>query len=397
MAQLRALFNFNGVLHAVRETALLRIDSAGNYTTLGTIGSAAGPVDMAQNLAQLVIADGYFLYVWDGTTLTTTANYTAGRRIAFIDQRIVFTQEGSQRFGWTALGDAKTIAALDFFSAESKPDKLVSVVASARELLLLGESSSEVWYSIGGTAVFQRGQSEILDDGCAAAFSAVRCGDTPVWLGTDATGQAKVLAGRGQRVSTRAIEERFEGLDLAEARAFSFSDGPHRFYCLNVPGVDATLVYDLTFAQWHERAELVKGDYRRWRPTCHAFAYGVHWFGSEDGKLYRADPGVHTFAGDPICRDRIMPVISQPSRSRLRFPGAELTCEKGTDAQVMLRWSNDTGATWGPWHQRSTGATGKYAQTVRWDRMGSAFDRVLHLRMTDDALLGAVAMNVEIA
>lgn len=397
MAQVRGLFTFNGVLHAVREAELLRVDSAGNYTTLGPLNSAAGPVDMAQNLTQMVIADGYFLYVWDGTTLTTTANYAAGRRIAFIDQRIVFTQADSQRFGWTALGDAKTVAALDFFSAESNPDKLVAVVASASEVLMLGESSGEVWYSVGGSTVFERSKSEILDDGCAAAFSALRCGDTPVWLSSDAAGQAKVLAGRGRRVSTRSIEERFEGLDVSEARAFTYSDGPHRFYCLNVPTLDTTLVYDLTYAQWHERAELVNGAYRQWRPRCHAFAYGAHYFGGDDGSVYRMDSRVHNFAGAVKCRDRIMPVISQPSRRRLRFPGVELVCEKGTAGAVMLRWSDDNGATWKGWHSRSAGAVGKYAEGVKWNRLGSAFDRVLHMRMTDDAPLNPVSVHVEIA
>jgi hypothetical protein len=397
MAQVRGLFTFSGVLHAVRGDTLYSIDSAGATTTLGTLFSAAGPVDMAQNLTQLVIADGDFLYVWDGATLSTAVNYTPGRRIAFIDQRIVFIHGDSQRFGWTALGDAKTIAALDFASAESNPDKLVAVVASARELLLLGESSAEVWYSVGGTEVFRRSDSEILDDGCAAAFSALRCGDTPVWLSSDANGHARVLAGRAQRVSTRAIEERFEGRDVSAARAWTYSDGPHRFYCLNIPGVDTTLVYDLAFAQWHERAELINGNYKQWRPRCHAFAYGQHYLGAADGSVYRMDPTAHTIAGSVLCRDRIMPVISQPSRRRLRFPGAELVGEKGTGADVALRWSDDNGATWSGWRQASTGATGKHAQTIRWNRLGSAFDRVLHMRMTDDAPLNPISMHVEIA
>jgi hypothetical protein len=217
-----------------------------------------------------------------------------------------------------------------------------------------------------------------------------------MWLGRDRRGQAQVLAGRGQRISTRAIEERFEGRDLDQARAFSFSDGGQHFYCLNVPSLDTTLVYDRTFGQWHERAELVDGEYAKWRPTCHAFAYGEHWFGAEDGKLYRSDKSVHTFAGDPIVRDRVVPVISSPNRGRLRFPLVELVCEKATAATVMLRWSDDNGATWSNWHESSTGDIGKHGQRVRFNRTGSAFDRVFQFRMTDDAAFNPVSAYAEI-
>lgn len=396
MAQIRGLFTFNGVLHYVRDASLMRVDSAGTTTTLATLSSAGGPVDMEQNLTQLVITDGALLYVWDGSSLTTTANWTAGDRIAFVDQRIVGIQRDSQRFEWTALGNAKSAAALDFYSAEGSPDKLVAVLAAQRELLLLGEDSGEMWYSVGGTAVFERASSEFIQYGCAAAFSATLVGGVPMWLGRDRKGQAQVLAGRGQRISTRAIEERFEGLDLSQARAFSYSDGGQHFYCLNVPTLDTTLCFDRTFGQWHERAELVDGEYRPWRPTCHAFAYGSHWFGDDTGNLYRLDKDAHTFAGSVKVRDRIAPVISDPGRGRLRFPMAELVCEKATSANVMLRWSDDNGANWSNWHTASTGAIGRYAERVKWHRLGSAYDRVFHVRMTDAAPFNPVAVRVDV-
>lgn len=397
MATIRGLYTFNGVLHVVRDADLLSVDADGVTTYLASLDSAGGPVDIEQNLFQLVLTDSTALYVWDGSTLTKTANWTAGDRIAFVDQRIVGIQRASQRFQWTALGDAKTAAALDFYSAEGSPDKLVSLLAAQRELLLLGEDSGELWYSVGGSEVFQRASSEYIQYGCAAAFSAVLVGGVPMWLGRDRRGQAQVLASRGQRISTRAIEERFEGRDLTNARAYSYSDGGQHFYCLNVPGVDTTLVFDRTFGQWHERAELVNGEYQPWRPTCHAFAYGEHWFGTESGDLFRLDRNTHTFGGSTKVRDRIMPVISDPGRGRLRFPRMELVCERATGSKVMLRWSDDNGANWSNWREASTGATGVYAQRVRFERLGSGRDRVFHVRMTDPAPFNPVSAFVEVA
>jgi hypothetical protein len=395
MATIRGLFTFNGVLHAVRDAYLYRVDNAGTTTYLATLNSGGGPVDMEQNLSQLVITDGTALYVWDGSSLSITANWTAGDRIAFVDQRIVGIRRGTQQYAWTALGDANTAAALDFKSAEGSPDRLVSLVAAQRELLLLGEDSGELHYSVGGTAVFERASSEFIQYGCAAAFSAVLVGGIPFWLGRDRRGQAQVLASRGQRISTRAIEERFEGLDLAQARAYSYSDGGQHFYCLNVPNVETTLVFDRTFGQWHERAELTNGEYSPWRPTCHAFAYGSHWFGDDTGNLYRLDKDAHTFAGSTKVRDRIAPVVSSPIRGRMRFPSLEVICEKATNATVMLRWSDDNGANWSNWHHASTGDIGKYAERIRFTRLGSAYDRVFQLRMTDQVAFNPIGARLE--
>jgi hypothetical protein len=390
------MFTFNGVLHIVRGTVLSSADSTGTETALVGLGSAGGAVEMEQNLTQLVINDGSLLYVWNGVSLTTISSFANAPTLAFIDQRIVFPLRASQGFQWTALGDATAIDPLDFASAEGSPDTLVAVLANLRELLLLGTSTGEVWHSVGGTTVFERSPSEYLQVGCAAARSAVVVGDTPIWLGQNLNGQAQVMGGRGTRLSTRAIEERFEGIPLAESRAYTFSDGPFLFYCLNVPNVDTTLVYDLTFRQWHERAELIDGNYAQWRPECHAFAYGQHWFGGEDGVLYKMDPTVHTFAGDPICRERVAPAMSHPDLKRLRFPRVEVLAESATNGQVMLRYSDDNGYNFSSWHYGSAGATGNYKAREQWYRLGSARDRVFAIRMTDDAPWNPIMADVEV-
>lgn len=392
---IRGMFTFNGVLHAVRDDELLSIDSAGAVTVVANIGSAGGPVDMCQNLTQLIIGDGAQLYVWDGVTLTTISDYAVGNSVTFIDQRIVFPLANSQGFQWTSLGDAAVINPLDFASAEGSPDKIVSIVANMRELLILGEESGEVWHSVGGSTVFERSPSEYLQVGCVAPRSLVVCNDTPIWLGRTADGQAQVMGGRGQRISTRAIEERFVG-DLFSARAYSMSVGASCFYCLNVPGADTTLCFDLTYKQWHERAELVNGDYQQWRPTCHAFAYGNHYFGSGDGAIYVGDRTVSNFAGSPMCRERVAPVLSAPDMRLLRFPALEVLAQKATTGIVNLRYSDDNGYTWSSWRQSSAGAIGEYKTRMNFWRMGSARDRVFQVRMTDDAPWNPVSCFVDV-
>lgn len=399
MSIIRGLHTHNGALYAVRDANLLRIDSAGAATTVGTLSSTGGKLDFASLVGQLVITDGAILYVYDGATLNTVAEYTGGNRIAFIDQRLVFDKLGTQKFGWSNLNNAMIIDALDFASAESLPDNLVALTAGHGEVWLAGEYTIDIWRSVGGEDVFQS-TGNTIEYGCAAPYTLRKAANTFVWLARDANGQARVLSATGYqptRISTRAIEERFDGRDLENSTAFIYSDGPHEFYVLQVPGVDTTLVYDFAYQQWHERAEVDDdGSWMQWRATCHAFAYGKHFFGAEDGVIYQADKDTHTYGGDPLVRARIAPVISDGSRRLLTFPSFELVCEKATDASIMIRWSNDGGNVWGNWHTFSAGATGEYRRRAIKRMLGSARDRVFEIRCGDDAPFNPVSAHIEV-
>lgn len=399
MAQVRGLFTHAAVLYVVIDDMLLSVDSNGVFTTCGVLNSGGGVVDFASNLTQLVANDGSYLYVYSPSTtdFSVATGYVGGDRIWFIDQRILFLERGTQKFGWTPLGDARTIDALAFASAEGSPDTLVAGVDVNRDAWLFGESSTEVWRSVGGEEVFARTETNI-NYGCAAAHSAQRSANSVTWLSRDEHGQAMVLRAEGgspARISTRAIEERFDGLDLSASRAFCYSDGGQHFYCLNVPNVSTTLVYDETFKQWHERAELVNGNWRQWRPVCHAFAYGKHFFGGSDGSIYTLDAETNTYGSSVKARSRIAPVISKPSRKRVFFPSFEVVCEKGTEATLQLRWSDDNGATWSNWKYASAGEIGEMKRRIRFNRLGSGYDRVFELRCTDDAPFNPVLVNVE--
>lgn len=399
MSTIRGLTTFNGVLYAVRDADLIRLDSAGAATTIGAIGSAGGPVDFAANLTQLGIADGYGLWVYNGTTLVQSPDYVPGTRIGTMDQRTFGIQLSSQRFAWSDLADMMSFPALNFASAESVPDNLVGMAVVYGELLLMGEYSGEVWTSTGGDDVVSRNKSAYIEYGLAAPHSLRNAGGSVMWLGRNERGQASVfrMAGyQGAAVSTRAIEERFEGLDISGANAWVYMLGKQEFFCLNCPNVDTTLIYDTTWKQWHEGAELVNGSFQPWRPTCHAFAYGQHYVGADDGIIYRMDSEINNFAGDVKCRSRISPVISDPSQKRHRFSHFEVVCEKANAGTMMLRWKDSDEEAFGSWRYVDAGAAGKPRTRMRANLLGSARNRIYEARVTDDVPWNPVSADVGI-
>lgn len=400
MPQIRGLFNFKNQLYAVRGDTVYLVSKTGAATEIGTLDSTGGLVSIDQNLTQLQISDGYFLYVWDGTTFQRAPNFVPGGRIAVVNERTVGIQRASQRYSWTSAGNALNQVSTDFKSAESIPDKLVSVLAANSDLWLLGENGSEVHSNVPTASIFERYDGSMIEFGCVSAFAAQKSAGRPTWLATQGTrGEGVVVQaeGMGARVvSNRAVEERLQGKTLSTATSFSFAYGKDEFYVLNVAGVDCSMAYNSTTEQWVDFAELVRGAFRHWRPRCHAFAYGRNYFGDRDGRLYYFDKGVHTIAGDRLCRTRVCPNMGQVEGRRVHYASAQVVCERATAGTVMLRFKDDPQDAWGPWHRVTAGETGKYRSQIRFNQLGSAEGlngRIFELRMTDDAPFNPTLME----
>lgn len=398
-APVRGGWSVNGRVFAVAGNSLKEIYSDGTFVSRGTLGTSLGPVDMTSNTTQLVFTDGSLLYVmpFDTSALTTVATYPGGKRIGYIDQYIVYMTPNTQQFGWSALGDATSLDALDFSSAEGSPDNLVSLLVDHRELWLFGGSTVEVWINTGSEAVFERNAGAYMEHGCAGPYTPQKLDNSVFWVGQDERGNGIVWRAQGytpQRISTRAIEESMVGRDLSGATAFSYQQGGSSFYCLKVPGLPTVWAFDVLSGLWTERAELVDGEYQPHRADMHLFAFNRNMVGSIDGKLYILDPEVSTNAGDELVRDRISPVISKPGKERVTFSELELTCDKGQGGTALLRWSDDNGANWGNWHQAGLGALGEFGARTRWLRTGSARDRVFHLRCTDNVTFNPVDLHI---
>lgn len=387
-AAIRGTMNLNGRNFAVAGSTLFELNADGTSTSRGTLLSSSGLVGLTANTTQLCFSDAAYLYVLTLSTNVLTSQAFAGQaRIDYINQYIVFVMRDSQEFGWTALGDATTIDPLSFASAESAPDNLVGLLVDHREILFGGTDSFEDWLDSGDSNVFTRNQGVAIETGLASEFSMQKLDSSVYWLSSSSRGQGQVMKLTGYvpvPISTRAIEEKMAGLDLSGAAAYTYESENSKFYCLNVPGLDTTLVYDALTQQWHERAELVNGQFAPHRGTHHLFAFNQHLLGAADGKLYRLDPKVSNNAGDPLIRARIMPTVATPTRARIKNGVFALDCDRGMGGSVSMRMSIDGGQNWGIWRTRSTGDLGNFKKLVQWKRMNSGRNIVIEVRCTDD-------------
>ncbi len=374
-------------------------------TSIGSLLSSSGRVSGAVGRTELVISDGTYGYVVDlsadTVTRITDVDFAGQGKVVYYGSRFVF-KGADDTFIWSAIDDGATYDALDFATAESSPDGLVTLEVFRDELWLFGSQTAEVWRtSLSADTVYERNGNVALNIGCAAANSVAVIASAMFWVGQDGNGGPVVYMTQGyeaQRVSTHAIEEMLrDSSNIRAATGYTYQRLGHSFYCLDAPGLETTLVFDLTVGEWHERGELTDGG--DWQPlpySSHAYTGQVHVFcGSRLGTGYLKNFDDDGTPNAPC--ERISPHFSTPRQNRVFYSRFRLDCTMGDadDAWIQLSWSDDGGRTWAPDRLASLGGAGGYTKRVQWNRLGSSRDRIWRLRGPVDQTMDIVEVSIE--
>lgn len=377
------LWEFNEVGYELSGDALYSIAADGTPTLIGLLPTGGQIVGIDDNGNQLLIVVGgtvrfdeqYFTvtgrnitagYIYDGTTLTqiTDVDFPLG------DLR--------DRWYFSDLSDGSSWQSLSFATAESKPDPLRGHVNSHDNILFLGTKSLEFWTATGDPDLpFQRAAGSSQERGCLAEASIVQLDNTIFFLGDDRV-VYKVLDFRPVRASDHGIERWLASLTLAEchaARAFSYTDGGHYFYCLSAG--DETHVLDVTMSQqfevavWHDRTS----NDGRWWPQWFMECYGIKFGLAENGLLGSISTTIYTeFDASIYWLFTIGPFAKEDMHTTCT--SVTLLCTTGStasataDPAIELRVSKNLGRTWYSKGMRTLGKMGDYLRRICWRRIG---------------------------
>ena len=390
--EVRGSRNVQGRWFVVAGSTLYEVTAAGVTTTRGTLSSSTGFVGMSDNKTQIAIVDGPTLYIFTLASNTLTAVSSAGWRgsddVHEMDGYFIFVDPDTDQFYISAIDNGTNLDALDFSSADSAPDNIVTHRVMHRQLWLMGSLSTEIWIDSGELSFpFTRYNSYTMDVGCVGKRAAINAADTLFWIGQTPRGTGIVYMAQGnqpQRVSTMAVEQALKSsTNLSGASMWTYQIEGHEFIGINAPGLSTTWVFDAAVQQWHERGEWDAG----WQPlrsmlvTSYA---GEHYAGTSYGKLVRLDASINNLSGRPLVRERTWPHLKKASMDPLSFYGVELSMNTGYGGVVTLEISNDGGKNFGPKLLRSLGAIGRWMQKVRWLGLGAACNRVFRIRVSDD-------------
>jgi hypothetical protein len=276
----------------VAGSVLYELSSSFAAAPIGTLSTSTGWVEMAHGLFDLMIVDGQNGYIF-GLASGSFARITApafygSKRVSNLDGKFQLVRPDTQQFYWTTgVDQGSSYDALDFASAEGAPDNIVAHLVDHRELWFFGVSSTEVWSPYpNGEQVYARNNGAAIEVGCAAAMTPRKIDNTIYWMGYDKLGQGIVWSAGGSsgytpiRISTQDLEDQVAKLpDVSGSYAWTYQDAGQTFYCLQIPGLESTWVYDASVQKWHERVDLDGANLKRWRADCHVFAFGVHLCG----------------------------------------------------------------------------------------------------------------------
>jgi hypothetical protein len=413
---IKGSINADGNAYVVAGSSLYLLSTDGTYVNKGSLtGLTSDVVSIAYNGVQLFIAAGNASYVY---TISSNAIYITGypaNTVCFVDGYFVFNEPNTGRYRWSALYDGTNINSLNFATAEGKPDSLMAVVSVHGQLVLLGASSTQFAYTAPDPNLpFQAIQGAFIEYGCAAAQTARTTANTVYWLGQDESGGGVIWQAEGynpQKISTDAITTKIRenATDLTTAAAYTYQEDGHYFYCLNIEGLDTTLVYDINTKLWHEKAYWDTGLslFERHKANNHIFAFDKHLVGAYDsGIIYEQALSFYSDNGDVIVRERTFPhLANNEDLSYIYYKRLFIDMQTGigldgsgieadTLPQARLFFSDNSGFTWKGGAAASIGAIGGYGRRLVWNRLGRAITRTFRLQFVCKCKIFIVGGNV---
>ncbi|MBO0358628.1 hypothetical protein J0X19_11785 [Hymenobacter sp. BT186] len=393
----------NGRTFCVSGNELYEILADKTTVVRGMLSTFNGPVSMAENGLQLMLAtspDGYIFKFADNTLAKITdPDFPGADYVIFQDGFFIIVPPNNMgRFNISKIYDGLSWDALDFATAESSPDGLVSLESVAGQLMLFGVSTTEIWYNNGSADFpFARLSGGRMETGAAAKFSLAKLDNSVFWLGQDKHGSGMVFRANGVtplRISTQAIEYALAQVielagDLSGIIGFPYQQEGHLFYILTGNGMETALVFDAATQLWHERAFLFNGDYERWQAVFHCFAFNQNLTGDRlSGNIYVIDQDTYTDNDQPIRRSRVFSHVFNEGK-RFKIASLQVDFDPGVgnaacpDPQAWLRLSKDGGNTWSNEYSAKLGKVGDYLRRVIWRRLGIQREATFEVSVSD--------------
>lgn len=373
----RAMAEVSGGLYAAAGGYLWQVRSDGSASSLGAIADDENTTISGNNGKVLVVCGGKY-YRWNGTVLQepTPGAFTSIGSVGYIGNYTVLSQRGGRQFLWSDPGDPDTLPGLNYAIAGAVDDIILRVMGISGALWVFKTQSIETWYNTEqpGAFAFLPVTGGALEYGLRS--HRLLCAIPNGAFFVNSRGQAMVLLGQAQAVSTPAVETAIK--DARPRSVFYYEDRGHGFACVTFRDCPAWC-YDLATGEWHERAETV--NLSPWTATC-AAQMGRTWYLGRDGGSVASMSRSNRDGSAPLKRVAVSASLANDGQ-RFRLAEAEVFGRFGVNAAtVMLELSRDGGLTWGP-ERQVTMPTGAYDRRCIWRGLGQFRQATARISMTD--------------
>ena len=408
---IRAAHTASGFGWVVSGGSLYQVTSAGVATSIGAV-PGTGRVCLVHNDTQLAVmhSEGWHVLTFSTLGYGAVSGAPMTAQGTYQDSYIVFPNTDGT-YGWTNIGDAQSLDALDFASSEANPDPIIAVLSDHRELWLFNTQTTEIAQTSGDAdLVFVR--TAIMEYGCAAKYSPAKSDSTMFWLSANDSGSGMVMMAEGyspSRISTHALENAIAGYgDISTAWGYCYQQNGHTFYVITFPGY-ATWSFDASTKRWTQLAyrNPASGAQEQHRGNAYMFLGSSHMLGDyANGNLYALDLDTYTDNGNEIYRERAWAVIENENKW-LRHNRLEIMAEMGVgldgitppipgaDPLWLLDWSDDGCRNFSNSRELYIGQIGAYRNRGFTRRLGLSRRRVYRIRTTEPVKIAVYGANLD--
>lgn len=242
-----------------------------------------------------------------------------------------------------------------YLTAEMFPDAVVALARQNNQIVVLGENSIEFFYdaaNVNGSPL-ARNDSTTIQFGCAAPYAIYQNEKFCIVVAQSESGGRAVWQIEGfqpKRISDEFIDRILDQeVDMTDCRGFGVRTMGHLFFCLNLPTLNRTLVYDVDEKLWHEWSTNNAGSHSvfAYNYLCDNHTGSSYLLHLSDGTLSKLDTTAYTDNGTAILVDLTtnkydMDTIRRKFMSNFRIVADRYT----TGNSVDVRWTDDDYQTW---------------------------------------------------
>jgi hypothetical protein len=395
---IRGFNEMDKILYVVSGGTLYSVTKDLVVAPLGRNGNRDSPVSMDNNGTQLVITNGVNGYIYSVATsfgLISDPDFNPAETVTFFDERFLFDWKDTNKFFCSEILDGTSYDALQYASAETRPDNVVAVVLNKQVLLVFGTKSTEPWQNVGAANFpFERVPGVMIERGLAAPHATAKDDNSVFFLGDDRVfyrldGVSPV------RISQHGLEREWQKYKtVSDAFCFSYAWNGHKFISLTFPSANVTVHYDIATGLWHDREsrDINGRSLGRWRGNCGIEVFDKVLVGDavsgsvgflSDATYDEFGTTVQMIATSPPLHDDLNRTFIGNFQMDLQT-GVGVTSGQGSNPQAMLRISRDGGFTFGESQRyRSMGKIGQYLKRLKWLRLGQAREWVFEITISD--------------
>ena len=321
-------------------------------TTQMTKLHPTNPVSFASSADWLMMANGRAdqgVLEWTGAPGTKAQFSPSSPRnvikLGYLDTYFLALPNGSNSCFYTNAANANEPATTPRtwsevpFSADGTPGVIKSMGVGWREIWLIKELSTEVWYNAANVAPqppFSRMEGAFIEQGIVAPQSLALVNNA--WMFLNHQREVVQIIGRTPTVISLPISAQLKSYkDVSDAVGFRYD----RFYCLTFPTANITWVYDPLLEAWYQWGQwmLEQVKYDRWLVSNVSFVprWGVHFCSCyKDSRVFILHPSLCTDDNEVIAMEYTTGQLDRGTFRRKVCNELVLKIKRGVDEEKMF-------------------------------------------------------------